>query len=474
MRALFSFLIFLMSSVITPSEEPAPIAIVHATVINRHGIASQADQTIIISGNKVLAEGPADKIKVPKNAQVVDARGKFLIPGLWDMHVHIAGLNADPEWSKPVLLPLLLANGIVGVRDMGGDLPTLQSWQKEIQAGSLVGPAIIASGPWLAGRGKKTREQIPVSNAEEARAAVRQIKASGANFVKIISLPSRDAFFAVADEARKQNIPFVGHLPFSVSALEASNAGMKSIEHLFYSGFSISVSSKEEELRPRLAEAEAKRDNAAWEAVVQEANVTYSPAKAATLAQAFKKNGTWLVPTLASLEITSHPEYWSSEDPFLSFVSPALAAEWQASANDDNVKRNAAWLARQTANDGTLASALFHAGMPILAGSDSLDPFVFPGDSLYRELFELVRAGLTPLEALQAATTAPEEYLRSLSDTAANNFSGTAFVLLDADPLTDIANTRKIAAVIYRGQFLDRTKLYSMLHEAKTAAASVK
>ena len=472
-RGLMVFAVFLILALATQSEESPPIALIHATTINRHGQASQPDQTIIVAGDQLLAEGPASKTKVPKNALVVDASGKFVISGLWDMHVHVAGLNADPEWSKDVLLPLLLANGIVGVRDMGGDLAALQKWQKDVQHRALAAPAIVASGAWLAAGGKRTREQIPVANADEARAAVREIKASGADFIKLISIPSRDAFFAVADEAKKQNMAFVGHLPFTVSALEASNAGMKSIEHLFYSGFSVSVSSKEAELRPRLVTAVSQHNDAAWEQIVEEADASRSPAKALALAQAFQKNGTWLTPTLASLEITGHPERWNTEDPSLAFVPPVLAAEWRRSAKDDKVKRNAAWLARQSAGDGRLAAALFHAGVPILAGSDSLDPFVFPGDSLHRELAELVHAGLTPLEALQAATTAPEKYLRS-SGAISRDFSGASFVVLDANPLIDIANTRKISAVVYGGKYLDRAKLDSMLAGASSAAAAVK
>ncbi|HMI53733.1 MAG TPA: amidohydrolase family protein [Candidatus Saccharimonadales bacterium] len=472
-RGLLVFAVFLIPALATQSEDSPPIALLHATTIDRHGRAAQPDQTIIIAGNQVVAEGPANQTKVPKNALVVDASGKFVISGLWDMHVHIAGLNAEPAWSKEVLLPVLLASGIVGVRDMGGDLAALGKWRTEVQNHSLAAPAIVASGAWLAAGGKRTREQIPVANADEARAAVREIKVSGADFVKIISLPSRDAFFAVAEEAKKQNIAFVGHLPFTVSALEASNAGMKSIEHLFYSGFSVSVSSKEAELRPRLVAAQAQHNDAAWEQIRQEAEGSGSPDKALVLAQAFQRNGTWLTPTLASLEITGHPERWNTEDPSLAFVPAALAAEWRALLKDEKMKRNAAWLARQSAGDGRLAAALFHAGVPILAGSDSLDPFVFPGDSLHRELAELVRAGLTPLEALQAATSAPEKYLRS-GGAVSRDSSGASFVVLDANPLVDIANTRKISAVVYGGKYLDRAKLDSMLAGAKSAAAAVK
>ena len=215
---------------------------------------------MVIANGRIAAIGPSARIKPPKDARVIDAHGKFLIPGLWDMHVHIAGLNADPAWSKQVLLPLLLANGITGVRDMGGDLDDLARLEARNRERALWwGLILLPADRFSSGSGKKTAEQYPVANAEEARAAVRDLKQRGADFIKIISVPSKEVFFAIADEAKKQNIPFAGHLPFQVSAQEASNAGMRSIEHLLYSAFSLSFSSKEDELRSRLVAAEEQR-----------------------------------------------------------------------------------------------------------------------------------------------------------------------------------------------------------------------
>ena len=387
------------------------LVLTHVSVIDSTANAVRPDQSVVIVNGRIAAIGPSARIKLPKDARVVDGQGKFLIPGLWDMHVHIAGLNADPAWSKQVLLPLLLANGVTGVRDMGGDLDTLLTWKREIEAGTLVGPHIVACGPFLVGSGNKTAEQYPIANVEEARAAVRDLKRRGAEFIKIISVPSKEVFFAVADEAKKQNIPFAGHLPFQVSAQEASNAGMRSIEHLLYSAFSLSFSSKEDDLRVRLIAAEEKGDSVAWEQIAHESDATYDKEKAAQLFQTLKRNGTWVTPTLASLDITAHPEDWSADDPQLAFVPPSLAKQWRDSMQDTEMKERAAWLARQAANDWRLTGELHHAGIPLLVGSDSLDPFVIPGESLHRELGELVRAGLTPAEALSAATSGAATFL---------------------------------------------------------------
>ena len=454
------------------AEPSSQLAITHVTVIDATGHAPQADQTVLIDGGRITAVGSAATIKVPKTARVVDATGKFLVPGFWDMHVHLAGINADPSWSKQVLLPLLLANGITGVRDMGGDLDALLAWQRDIESGVLLGPHIVASGPFLAASGKKTPEQYPVHNATEARAAVDDLKKRGANFIKIITMPSRDAFFAVADESKKQSIPFVGHLPFEIGVIEASDAGMHSIEHLLYSAFALSFSSKEAELRPRLVLAEKNGDAAAWEQIAHEADATYSPEKATALIQTLKKNATWVTPTLASLDITSHPGNWNTDDPLLAFVPPTMAKQWRESFNDAEMKQRAAWLGRQASNDWKLTGELHRAGVPLLVGSDSLDPFVFPGDSFHHELAELVRAGFTPMDVLQAATHGAALFLGREKEFGTIETGRVAdLVVLSANPVENIANTRKVWAVIRNGGYYDRASLDTLLARAKEAAA---
>lgn len=473
---LFASFLFLVLLCAFESFAGPPVTLVleHVTLIDGTGRAPQSDQTVVIVGGRIAAVGPAESARFEKTAQVVDARGKYLIPGLWDMHVHLAGVNADPSWSKDTLLPLLLANGITGVRDMGGDLNALLSWRRDIESGALLGPQIVTAGSWLASRGKPSPEQIPVANAGEARATVRDLKQRGADFIKIISLPSRDTFFAVADEAQKQNISFVGHLPLEVGAAEASNAGMRSIEHFFYSEFVLSFSSREDELRKRLLEARKNRDAAAWEKIELEADATYSEEKAAALFQTLKKNGTWVTPTLASLAITSHPEAWKLDDSNLDYVPPSLAKEWRDSQSNTREKEGAAQLGRLSANDWKLTREMHRAGMSLLVGSDSLDPFVFPGDSLHRELAEFVQAGFTPMEVLQAATRGAAQFLGREKELGTIEAGKEAdLVLLDANPVENIANTRRIFGVIRNGQYLDRAALDALLARARSAAAAV-
>ena len=161
----------------------------------------------------------------------IDGSGKFLIPGLWDMHVHMVFGDWFPR-GKEVTLPLFIANGITGVRDMGGELEVLQQWRKEISAGTLIGPRIVMSGPMLDGPQPRFPSSIAIKTPEDGRRAVDDLKRRGADFIKLQSLIPREAVFAIADEAQKQGISFVGHVPDAVRASEASNAGQKSFEHL--------------------------------------------------------------------------------------------------------------------------------------------------------------------------------------------------------------------------------------------------
>jgi imidazolonepropionase-like amidohydrolase len=373
---------------------------------------------------------------------------------------------------------LLISSGIVGVRDMGGDLETLLAWKRAIEAGMLLGPHIIASGPWLAGNGKKSAEQIPVSNEEEARAAVRDLKKRGADFIKILTLPSREAFFAVADEAKKQGLTFVGHVPSQITASEASDAGMHSIEHIVYSALAFDCSSKEPELRKAAGAAREKHDQKALADLGTQAIDSYSAEKAAALWARFKKNDTWEVPTLASIAAILPPKITPEQqalDSQLDFVPESLRKQWDPRAPDNQMSASAQqWWTKQFANDFKLAREMHRAGVLMLAGSDSLDRFVFPGESLHKELQLFQQNGFSPMEALQSATRDAARFLGREKEFGTIAVGRSAdLVLLDANPLDNIANTSKIAGVVRGGAFLDRGALDKLLAQAKAAAKAV-
>jgi imidazolonepropionase-like amidohydrolase len=472
--------VLLIPSFATRPTKSNVLVLDHVTVIDVGGGLARADQTVVVTGDTITAVAASGSLAKPKGARLVNARGKFLIPGLWDMHTHIAGVFADPSWAREVLLPLLVANGITGIRDMGGDLDALESWRKEIASGALLGPQIVTGGPMLLPPRRPTAapaptkpEELPIATPEEAREAVRRLQQRGADFIKIIDVP-RDAYFAVADESRKDGITFVGHVPSDVTAVEASNSGQKSIEHIFYSSLAFDCSSQGDALRQKLRQARAKHDSQAIGDIRDEANGSFSQEKAAALWQLFRKNGTWVTPTLFAIRANAHHLEDSAADPQLAYLPASLRKDWAPAQNPTQDDRDtAAWWLRQFENDRKLTGEMHRAGVRLLAGSDSLDGYVFVGTSLHRELLQLVAAGLTPREALAAATSNPADFLGrgDLGSIAAGKRAD--LVLLDGNPLDEISNTGKISAVVLGGKFLARADLDDLLAKARAAAAAV-
>jgi imidazolonepropionase-like amidohydrolase len=476
-RVLFVGLLSLLAAVSSTGAgvKSGKLAVTHVNVVDTASGTVKSDQTIVVTDGKIASIVPAAEFRPEPGTRVVEAHGKFLIPGLWDMHVHIAGLSADPKWSKDVILPLLTAMGITGVRDMGGDLNVLQQWRREIESGKLLGPHIVTGGPMLVSGGKRTPEQIPIKTPEQAREVVKSLKQQGADFIKVIDLPSREAFFAVADEAKRQNLPFVGHVPAVVSASEASDAGMRSIEHVVYSNLEMDCAAKEDELRQAERAARAAHEEGVSARVLQEAMKSYDPAKAAALWERFARNGTWLVPTLVSIEILSRHNMdpaTQANDPLLQYVPDSLRKQWDPRAPGNKFSpEEQQWWTQQYVNDEKLTAAMIQGRVPLMAGSDSLDRYVFPGFALHRELQLLRQAGMTPLETLQAATRNPAKFLgrEQESGTIVENAQAD-LVLLEGNPLENISNTTKIFAVVRDGVLLDRAALDELLNRARAAA----
>ena len=208
----------------------APIVITHAAVINPGTSSVQANRTVVITGDHITSVSDTAKFQPPKNARVIDATGQYLIPGLWDMHVH----SAFGDWfpgGRDIILPLFIANGVTGVRDMGGDAPVLLEWRKEIADGQIIGPRMIISGPMLDGYLPNSKLRFPSSIAittpASAVAAVDWLKTQGVDFIKVQSVISHDAYLAAAAEAHKQGLPIVGHVPDKVRLKEVSKRGKR-------------------------------------------------------------------------------------------------------------------------------------------------------------------------------------------------------------------------------------------------------
>jgi imidazolonepropionase-like amidohydrolase len=444
-----------------------PIYITHVTVIDTESGKETQDQTVIIAGNRISDIRKSKSEKVPANAKVVEGLGKFLIPGLWDMHVH-----AFTEGRFESMFPMFVANGVLGVRDMGTSMPLgeIDRLRKQIASGSLLGPRFIAAGPILDGHLKPMRATfLAITTPQEGREAVRSLKAGGADFIKVYSWLSRESFLAIAEEAKKQNIPFGGHVPFSVSVLEASDAGMKSMEHLY--GIALACATQEEEIQKELVKGGADLPAQKLHYLDIEASFeSYSDEKAAQVFSHLAKNRAWQVPTFAA-EVPDSRLFDTSvtTDARLKYIPPSVRENWSKTAATQTKAGLSPW-GKFMEQRLQMVGAMHRAGVPLLAGTDAAwyQPYTYAGFSLHDELRLFVRAGLAPLESLQTATTNPARYMgleKDLGTIAKGKLADV--VLLQADPLLDISNTQKIVAVIVNGRLLERPALDSLLAGAE-------
>ena len=455
----------------TPANSaPGVAAIQHVTVIDMTGASPHPDQTVVIVGDRIAGIGKSGTVAVPAGAQVLDASGKFLIPGLWDMHVHPTGSD---------YLALFLANGVTGIRVMWGN-PEHFVWRQQIEAGRLVGPRMFIGSPIVDGPKPYWSDSISVSTEQQAREVVDQSKQHGADFVKVYQFLPREEYFAIADEARKQGIPFAGHVPISVSAEEASHAGQKSFEHLI--GILPACSTREADILGA-QQADFAADLASgnvrfWGTHVNEVRDsmldTYSPEKAAALAALLQANGTWQTPTLTLLHMFAYGDDPAlRNDPRLPYLPQQIKGDWDpAKIDGTRTPADFAYGKREFQRDLQVVGAMQKAGVGILAGTDTANPYCFPGFGLHDELGYLVQAGLSPMQALQAATLNPALFMGRQKDLGTIETGKMAdLVLLNANPLDDIGNTRKISAVVFGGRVFDRSSLDALLANVQALAA---
>ncbi|MHB8501617.1 MAG: amidohydrolase family protein [Candidatus Acidiferrales bacterium] len=475
-----TLLVFSVSIIICSCSSPPPpsLAITHVTLIDATGAAPKTDMTVFIADEKIAAIGPSKALLIPRRTTTLDATGKFLIPGLVDMHVHLTGAG-EPTGSREFILPLLLANGITTVRDMGGDLDSLIGLRHEIEDGQVQAPRIFFAGPYVDGNPPFFQPSLVVANAAEAADDVNSLISRGADFIKAQSNLSRDAYFAIAAVCRREHVTFVGHVPDRVTAAEASDAGQKSIEHL--TGVLRACSNDEPLLirkqfaaGPKKGTTGQSRDRElAWQSELLE---SYSDEQAAALMAKFIHNQTWQVPTLILLRNDAYPtpETDPSRDPRRKYIPLQVLANWERGARDRDKGATPQEFALRTSlmqASLRIVGKMNAAGVPIMAGTDTTAPYVFPGASLHEELALLVQAGLTPIQALEAATKLPAEFLGKLKTQGTIEEGKFAdLLLLDADPLADIHNTALIRAVILRGKLLDRNVLDELLAKEENFA----
>jgi imidazolonepropionase-like amidohydrolase len=451
------------------AAEPTPLVFTHVTVIDATGRPPLPNRTVIVAGNRIQAIGETGRLRTPRGAKVVAASGKFMIPGLWDMHVHFRGgaalIPGNESW-----LSLFVANGITGVREMGGDIaPSVFQWRAEIASGARFGPRILTSGPKVDGPSPFWEGSFAVTDAQSARDAVRKLKSMGADFVKIYApgFP-RETFSALMDEAKQQNLSVAGHLPLDTHTVrESIDAGVKCIEHLDYYVLP-GCSRSEQQIRDKYA---------GLESLFRQAE-TFDSDWARDLIARMVQHGVWVTPTLAAAPLTQtagHIDY--DRDPRRRYIFPGIWRTWDPKSGGRAAFPEAdqkLW-ERIREQSKVLLKMLQAGGVGLLAGSDSgaSNNFTFPGWTLHRELELMVESGLTPMQALQTATYNPARYLGEL-DRAGTVEAGKAadLVLLNANPLTDIRNIEETEAVVLTGKLLTRADLDKLLDDVAKAAAS--
>lgn len=416
-----------------PSRDHArPLVLRDVTIVDVVTGRLVPHSTVTVRGSRIVSVGPANRVAVPRGARVIDGRGRFVIPGLWDMHTHVLWDAA----AMPSFLSLNVTQGVTGIRDMGGNLAVLAALHDSLAHADPLWPRVVAAGAVLDGPEPAQPDiAIAVADSASAKAAVDSLARAGADFVKVYTLLPRDAYFSAIAEARRLGLPVAGHLPLAITPEEAAHAGQRSIEHL----------------RDETDLLCAPRDVDAC----------------ARLAKVFVAEHTWQVPTLVVLRFKAQFEDSSfARDPRLTYMPASLRAEWLRE-REGKLRRGASYAASKRehyADERSLTGSFAKAGVPLLAGTDACTAFSYPGFSLHDELALLVDNGLSPLAALRAATLEPATYFAardSMGSIAPGHVAD--LVLLRRNPLADIRATREIDSVVLRGRVLARRDLDAML-----------
>lgn len=479
MRTL-SALGVLAGTVLLHAGAPQPLLVIRGATVIDGVSATPRIADIHIQGEQIASISTSPP---PAGAQVVDGRGTFAIPALWDMHVHSA-MRPEPGITEEMILPALLAHGIVGVRDMGAAMDRLPDLRTAARATGL---RMIASGPFIDGPGEAAPFFRRPADAGAGAADVASLHKDGVDFIKVQSGLSKEVHGAVMKAARARGLAAAGHIPVAMTAEEVIASGQRSIEHvspaLVGDGLLLfACSSEPDALIADLRAIEAARGSgdaaalAQREAALRQRAVdTYDPARARRIGASLKDADVWIVPTLiwsASLRPTAASE--DGRNLPMDLVPRALRTRWtdRRKAYIAQVGEPGLQAAAQLAATSARAIAEMHAaGARVLAGTDAFDAFVVPGYSLHQELQLLVSGGLSPIDALRSASSEAARY-RGLADKEGTLQPGRRadVLLLGADPLADIANTRRIHAVIAGGRVHDRPALDGMLGRVRAFA----
>lgn len=427
------------------------VAIRNVTVIPMSGVGPVTDQTVLVRDGRIAEIGPAAQIRAPASAMVVDGTGKFLIPGLIEMHAHTSKTRASA-------LALYVVHGVTTLRDQGSEHAEVLRWRREIRSGARVGPRMLIAGPYLESlrnieRMRRDppeervepfeRARVPVGSPNDARRVIDSLAALDIDHFKIRTVQDRETYYALATAAHARGKRLVGHV-VTASPAAFLEAGQDGVEH----GFPISLDSLPRDQRMTFWRQLATRDVGVVPTMVV---VTESVFRPLDYYRALVTDTT------------------GATHPLRPYLSRFMILDWREQVEEVTPQRRAFF-------EQAWPTALKHlremreAGVRIMAGSDVAVLNIFPGASLHEELRLFVDSlGMTPLEALASATSEPAEWL-GLADSLGTIASGKVadLVLLDANPLDDIRNTRRIAAVMVRGRLFERDELNGLLAAVKT------
>ncbi len=426
----------------------ATLALEEVTVLDPvHGV--QGPWTVAIAGDRVVAAGPAASVALPEGARRVDGEGLFLLPGLWDLHTHLATMD-------DAVPPLLVSQGVTGVRDLGAKPEEIETLRRRVASGELLGPRIVRAGPTLNGAQNGPHHRV-VDSAEAARLAVAELAEGGVDLLKVHNATGREAYFAVLAAAKTHGLEVAGHVPIAVAPLEACEAGQASIEHIatIFEGTYLASYGSE------LAAFQAMRD---WLA-----------GDGQKLVRCFADQQTLFVPTLRAYELRAlRAEVWDRPDPRRRYLSAGEREEWRTAAEPRAVDRlpMVIELRMDLVEVGQeLARQLDEAGAPVGAGTDLASGGLLPGFDLHAEIRLLAAGGLTPRAALRAATRGPGA--GAGGDPLDGQIVAGApadLVLLRQNAFDDLAALDGIEAVVLRGRLLDRAELDVLLAELEATA----
>jgi imidazolonepropionase-like amidohydrolase len=443
-HALFaSMMLVAAGDCATASETAVPVtAFVNVAVVPMDRERVLENWTVVVAHDRIRELGPAAAVSLPDNATVIDGRGKYLMPGLADMHAH--------TWEEEDF-PLLLANGVTTIRNMFGGRVHLR-WKKSIAAGEFAGPNLYTAGPIIDGNPPIWPGAV-VENGAQARRTVDEQQAAGYDFLKIYSRLSREAYDAIVQVGKAKGMAVAGHVPDAVGLHAALGTGIKSIEHL--SGYEFLA-------RKALGPGE----EASW--------ARLDESQFADIARETARSGTWNCPTLVLFQFRVAPgesEHLRQllDRPEMRYVSPEIVRSWYPENNflkNSTPARAASSRGKGDIERKKLVKALHDAGGRLLLGTDYGNPFVVPGFSLHLELHNFVAAGLSPFEAIRAGTSGAAEFMEAATEWGTVAAGRRAdLLLLDRNPFEDVSNIGKPAGVMLRGKWYPRAELMSDLEK---------